>query len=93
MKDSELGVATSTRFLLWGEFEDQVVGTVLGSRFYQNVCIFYETAVCKIIGKFPFNETVFNKLLMLGTASRLKLLMCLTLQIGLSHLPKMIWIL
>ena len=72
MKDSELGVGTSTRLLLCGELEDEVVGTVLESRFYQNVRIFHETAVCKIIGKFPFNETVFKKLLMLDPRNRLK---------------------
>ena len=72
LKDSELGVGTSTRMRLCGELEDEIVGTTLETRFYQNVRIFYETAVCKIIGKFPFNETVFKKLLMLDPRNRLK---------------------
>ena len=39
--------------LLCGELEDEVAGTVIEARFYRTVRTFYETAVCKIIDKFP----------------------------------------
>ena len=70
LKDSELAIGTSTRMLLCGELEDEVAGTVIEARFYRTVRTFYETAVCKIIDKFPFNENIFKKLLMLDPRNR-----------------------
>ena len=67
LKDSELAIGTSTRMLLCGELEDEVAGTVIEARFYRTVRTFYETAVCKIIDKFPF---IFKKLLMLDPRNR-----------------------
>ena len=71
LKDSELAIGTSTRMLLCGELEDEVTGTVIEARFYQTVRTFYDTTVCKIIDKFPFNENIFKKLLMLDPRNRL----------------------
>ena len=35
--DAELGVGTSTRMLLCGELEDEVVGTSIESKFFKSV--------------------------------------------------------
>ena len=70
LNDSELTIGTSTRMLLRGELEDEVVGTVIETRFYRTVRTFYEAAVCKIIDKFPFNDDIFKKLLMLYPRNR-----------------------
>ena len=48
LSDSELAIGTSTPMLLYGELEEEVVGTVIEARFYQTVRTFYQTAVCKI---------------------------------------------
>ena len=67
--------------LLCEELEDEIVGTAIEARFYRSFRTFYETAVCKIIAKFPFNDTILKKLRMLGIASLQVQLMCLTWQI------------
>ena len=38
LKDSELAIGTSTRMLMCGELEDEVVGTVIETQFYKSVC-------------------------------------------------------
>ena len=37
LRDRELAIGTSTRMLLCGELEDQVVGTAVETRFYKSV--------------------------------------------------------
>ena len=54
VNDDELGVGTTTRLLLCGELEDEVVGTHIETRFFEHVREFYETSVAKILTKFPF---------------------------------------
>ena len=70
LKDSELAIGTSTRMLLCGELEEEVVGTAVEVRFYQTVCTFYQTAVCKILAKFPFKDRILKKLLILDPRNR-----------------------
>ena len=58
LTDDELGIGTSTRLLLCGELEDDIVGTRKEAHFFSSVRTFYERAVSKILAKFPFaNET------------------------------------
>ena len=70
LKDSELAIGTSTQMLLCGELEEEVVGTAVEVRFYQTVRTFYQTAVCKILAKFPFKERILKKLLILDPRNR-----------------------
>lgn len=55
--NEELGVGTSTRLLLCGELEDEVVGTRTEAHFFECVRTFYETSVSKILAKFPFSDS------------------------------------
>ena len=57
----ELGIGTSTRLLLCGEFED-LVGTSIEQSFFTCVRIFYETCVFKMIDKFSFNNEIIQQL-------------------------------
>ena len=70
LRDSELAIGTGTRMLLCGELDEEVVGTVIEARFYLTVRTFYQTAVCKILAKFPFKDRIFKKLLMLDPHNR-----------------------
>lgn len=70
LQDSELAIGTSTRMLLCGELEDQVVGSAVETRFYKSVRSFYKTAVSKIISKFPFNDATLKKLQVLDPRNR-----------------------
>ena len=53
LSDDELGIGTSTRLLLCGDLEDDIVGTIKEARFFKSVRTFYETAV---LAKFPFAD-------------------------------------
>ena len=68
--NSELGIGTSTRMLLCGELEDEVVGTSVETRFFKRVCEFYETAVSKISAKFPFADPTVKELAFLDPHHR-----------------------
>ena len=56
----ERGIGTSTRFLLCGELEDDVVGTVTESRFFLCVRSFYETSVEKNL---PFQDNTLKEII------------------------------
>ena len=56
--------------LLCGELEEKVVGTAVEVRFYQTVRTLYQTAVCKILAKFPFKDRILKKLLILDPRNR-----------------------
>ena len=60
--DAELGVGTSTRMLLCGELEDEVVGTSIESKFFKSVSSFYVASVSKILTKFPFSDNTIKEL-------------------------------
>ena len=56
--------------LLCGEFEDEIVGTRVEKRFFSHVCEFYETAVSKILAKFPFTDPNIKELAFLDPRNR-----------------------
>ena len=62
LSDDELGIGTSTRLLLCGELEDDIVGTRKEDHFFERVRTFYETAVSKILAKFPFGDDSLKEL-------------------------------
>ena len=62
LSDDELGIGTSTRLLLCGDLEDDIVGTRKEARFFKSVRTFYETAVSKILAKFPFADGTLKDL-------------------------------
>ena len=70
VKDDELGIGTSTRMLLCGELEDEVVGTRIETRFFRSVREFYETSVTKMLAKFPFSDNIFEDLAFLDPRNR-----------------------
>ena len=69
LNDDELGIGTSTRLLLCGEFED-LVGTRIEQSFFTCVRIFYETCVSKMIDKFPFNNKIIQQLAFLDPRNK-----------------------
>ena len=70
LSDDELGIGTSTRLLLCDELEDDIVGTRKEVRFYSSVRTFYETAVSKILAKFPFADETIKELAFLDPRNR-----------------------
>ncbi len=70
LDDSELGVGTSTRLLLCGELEDEVIGTRIEVRFFEHVRLFYETSVSKMLAKFPFSDNTLKELSFLDPRNR-----------------------
>ena len=60
--DEDVGIGTSTRFLLCGELEDEVIGTVIEDRFFSSVRSFYEVSVTKMLAKFPFPDDTLKEL-------------------------------
>ena len=70
VSDSELAIGTSTRMLLCGKLEDEIVGTPMEARFYKSVRTFCETSVSKILAKFPFNDNTLKKLQFLDPRKR-----------------------
>ena len=60
--NDELGIGTTTRLLLCGDLEDEVVGTSIERRFYKYVRSFYEASVSKILNKFPFKDDTIREL-------------------------------
>ena len=60
--NDELGIGTTTRLLLCGDLEDEVVGTSIERRFYKYVRSFYEANVSKILNKFPFKDDTIREL-------------------------------
>ena len=69
LNDDELGIGTSTRLLLCGEFED-LVGTSIEQSFFTCVRIFYETCVSKMIDKYPFNNEMIQQLAFLDPRNK-----------------------
>ena len=72
LSDDELGIGTSTRLLLCGDLEDDIVGTRKEARFFKSVRTFYETAVSKILAKFPFADDTLKDLAFLDPRNREK---------------------
>ena len=70
--DDELGIGTSTRLLLCGELEDDIVGTRKEAHFFKSVRTFYETAVSKMLAKFPFVDRTIKELAFLDPRNREK---------------------
>ena len=68
--NDELGIGTSTRLLLVGEFEDVVVGTVVERQFFAYVREFYETSVSKMLVKFPFTNGTLKEMAFLDPRNR-----------------------
>ena len=68
--DDELGIATSTRLLLFGELEDTVHGTAIEKRFFTCVREFYVATISKMLKKFPFTESVIKELSFLDPLKR-----------------------
>ena len=81
--NDELGIGTSTRLLLVGELQDEVVGTALEKDFFLHVRSFYETTVSKMLAKFPFSDGTLKELAFLYPPDRSK-----TTITGLMHLAK-----
>lgn len=71
LSDDELGIGTSTKLLLCG-LEDDIVGTRKEARFFSSVRTFYETAVSKILAKFPFADETITELAFLDPRNRMK---------------------
>ena len=72
VSNDELGIGTSTRLLLTGELEDDVVGTHIEREFYSHVRAFYETTVSKMLAKFPFSDSTMKELAFLHPRNRSK---------------------
>ncbi len=70
LSDDELGIGTSTRLLLCGELEDDIVGTSKETKIFRSVCTFYETSVSKILEKFPFSDNTIKQLAFLDPKNR-----------------------
>ena len=70
--NDELGIGTTTRLLLCGDLEDEVVGTSIERRFYKYVRSFYEASVSKILNKFPFKDDTIRELSFLDPRYRTK---------------------
>ena len=65
-------VGTSTRLFLWCDLEDDIVRTRKEARFFNSVRTFYETAVAKILAKFPFADDTLKHLAFLDPRNREK---------------------
>ena len=52
--NGELGIGTSTRLLLCGELEDEIMGTAVERDLFLHIRTFYEASVSKMLAKFPF---------------------------------------
>lgn len=72
LSNDELGIGTSTRLLLCGELEDEIVGTVKENTFFNSVRTFYETSVSKMLAKFPFDDSTIKELAFLDPRNRNK---------------------
>ena len=70
--NDELGIGTTTRLLLCGDLEDEVVGTSIERRFFKYVRSFYEASVRKILDKFPFEDDTIKELSFLDPRYRTK---------------------
>ena len=70
VSNDELGIGTSTRLLLCGELEDEVVGTVTESHFFSCVRSFYEASITKMLAKFPFSDNSLKELAFLDPRNR-----------------------
>ena len=60
--DEEVGISTSTRLLLCGELEYEVIGMVIEDRFFSNIRSFYEVSVTKMLAKCPFSDDTLKEL-------------------------------
>ncbi len=52
--------------------EDDIEGTTMQRRFFESVRLFYETAVSKMLAKFPFKDKTISDLAFLDPRNRVK---------------------
>ena len=69
ISNEELGVGTSTLLLL-AEFQDEVEGTPIETRFFSSVRLFYQETIRKFFAKFPFKDPVLSDLSLLDPRQR-----------------------
>ena len=69
LSNEELGVGTSTLLLLT-EFQDEVEGTPIETRFFSSIRLFYQETVRKMFAKFPFKDPVLSDLSLLDPRQR-----------------------
>ena len=72
LNNDEFGIGNSTRLLLCGELEDEIVVTVKENTFFNSVRTFYETSVSKMLVKFPFDDSTIKELAFLDPRNRNK---------------------
>ena len=53
-----------------GELEDDIVGTRKEARFFKSVRTFYETAVSKMLARYPFVDRTIKELAFLDPRNR-----------------------
>lgn len=71
LSNDSLAVGTETLLFL-SEMEDEIEGTTMERRFFDSVRLFYETAVSKLLAKFPLKEKTIRDLSFLDPRSRVK---------------------
>ena len=69
LSNEELGVGISTLLLL-AEFQDEIEGTPIETRFFSSVRLFYQETVRKMFAKFPFKDSVLTDLSLLDPHQR-----------------------
>ena len=69
LSNEELGVGTSTLLLL-AEFQDEVEGTPIETRFFSSIRLFYQETVRIFFAKFPFKDPVLSDLSLLDPRQR-----------------------
>ena len=57
LSDDALAIGTETLLFL-SEYEDDIEGTTMQKNFYKSVRLFYETAVFKLLAKFPLKDKI-----------------------------------
>ena len=71
LSNDALAIGTETLLFL-SENEDELEGTVIESRFFESVRLFYETAVMKMLAKFPHKDKTLKDLSFLDPRNRTK---------------------
>ena len=71
LSNNSLAVGTKTLLFL-SEMEDDIEGTTMEWRFFESVRLFYETAVSKMLAKFPFKDKTISDLAFLDPRNRVK---------------------
>ena len=56
--------------LLLAEFQDEIEGTAIESKFFSSVRLFYETVVAKLVAKFPLKDKTFSDLSFIDPKNR-----------------------